>query len=547
MPITFPSCFSTPGVRGFGDLGLIDDGELAGMQVCEVVRSGFKEYCSAPCFGWLGTKNGKSGDNKNVRSGFLALYFFHPPNEPEKLGVAGVWAPDRDEILSNQGKWLHRCGVTRVPEGPGQWVDDFWTEWSFFAQFEPNVRVVADDTFMTSDPDDFCLRGVLHEENYKPVFTASNQAWTIKNVLGLLSDKNREKVRPIAPAPPSGLVSDVAAFDEIPRSIAWVGDRLIAGGLKAGEPCEIVSVERDGETVMGVLLGAPARDGSGRIRLVRRVADLDLADVDAAWQQEPSAAALMLEETSVDVTACSKLLLVPNGATHAFGLEYSAILNLRLVETADGLEAVHEKVTRRGACQQVAAWTKQRGGIDGARTILTVANEIRLQGIPEKQDNLARSLITLRATSLASAVAVAPALEWRGDRALTLEQPLTRADLERICTLNAALGWRVADPEPTRSGAQRKRKRNKGFILVEPAETNRAVYCMETKVLQLELALALFGENLEFVRGLDPGDGIHPLAMPQYDIVTRTHRAATSVPARTLARADTHFAIVCDQ
>ena len=45
MPITFPSCFSTPGVRGFGDLGLIDDGELAGMQVCEVVRSGFKEYC----------------------------------------------------------------------------------------------------------------------------------------------------------------------------------------------------------------------------------------------------------------------------------------------------------------------------------------------------------------------------------------------------------------------------------------------------------------------------------------------------------------------
>ena len=60
MPITFPSCFSTPGVRGFGDLGLIDDGELAGMQVCEVVRSGFKEYCSAPCFVWLGTKNGKS-------------------------------------------------------------------------------------------------------------------------------------------------------------------------------------------------------------------------------------------------------------------------------------------------------------------------------------------------------------------------------------------------------------------------------------------------------------------------------------------------------
>ena len=488
MPITMRSCFSTPGVRGFGNLGIVQDGELAGMQICAVVRSAFKEYRQAPCFGWLTMKNKKIGGDKDVKSGFFALFYFHPPNAPEQVGVAGVWAPDRDEIDTYQGTWLHRCGK-RVPEGPGQWLDCFWFEWSYFSLFETNVTVVHSPDLVTSDPDIFFLRGSLHEVNYKPVFAACPQEPTTEYLLGLLAPKHQAIVVPIAPEPPSGIISTVASFNEIPRSVAWVGNRLFLGGATPGEPFEIVIVEHEGEQVMGVALGAPV-GGIARLRVLERCTDLNSSDVDDAWRHEPAAVALRLQEIDADVTQRAVALVVPSGATHAFGLEYSTVFTLTLIETSDGFAAVHERSTALKACGQVAAWAKQRGGVDVASVLTTVANEVRLQGIPEKHDNLARAVITFRGSSLATAVAVAPELAWRGDRELTLEQPLAQVDLERIFARNfPSLGWRVPELEPARNGAQRKRKRNKGFVLVEQAETNRVLYCMETKVLQLELAL----------------------------------------------------------
>jgi len=91
---------------------------------------------------------------------------------------------------------------------------------------------------------------------------------------------------------------------------------------------------------------------------------------------------------------------------------------------------------------------------------------------------------------------------------------------------------------------QRTRTRNKGFVLVDSTGDNFAVYCMETKVLKLHLALALFGENLEFVRGVDPGEGDGDAT--QYDIVTRAHRNPLQLPALSLGRAEDHFALVED-
>eukprot|EP00966_Prymnesium_polylepis_P076758 1779468-Prymnesium_polylepis.1 len=105
-----------------------------------------------------------------------------------------------------------------------------------------------------------------------------------------------------------------------------------------------------------------------------------------------------------------------------------------------------------------------------------------------------------------------------------------KADLECIITLNSALGWTVPDPEPDKMGRERKRKRNKGFILVDPAGAHKAVYCMETK-------------NLKFVRGVDPGSKKNQ----EYDMVTRKHRAPTAEPPLTLGRALDHFAVIGEQ
>ena len=124
-----------------------------------------------------------------------------------------------------------------------------------------------------------------------------------------------------------------------------------------------------------------------------------------------------------------------------------------------------------------------------------------------------------------------------------MEQPLKVADLERILVLNTALGWTVPDPEPDKLGRERKRTRNKGFILIDKAGVHKATYCMETKVFKLHLALAYFGENLQFVRGSDPGSK----KKKQYDMVTRTHRVPTAEPPLTLGRALEHFAVVGEQ
>eukprot|EP00966_Prymnesium_polylepis_P033340 775610-Prymnesium_polylepis.1 len=73
------------------------------MERCAVVRTAQNKFVAAPVLGWLTTKNRKKAGDRPVKSGFLATGFFHPPNEPDKVGVEGLWVPDSDELEATSG------------------------------------------------------------------------------------------------------------------------------------------------------------------------------------------------------------------------------------------------------------------------------------------------------------------------------------------------------------------------------------------------------------------------------------------------------------
>eukprot|EP00966_Prymnesium_polylepis_P328067 7383876-Prymnesium_polylepis.1 len=113
---------------------------------------------------------------------------------------------------------------------------------------------------------------------------------------------------------------------------------------------------------------------------------------------------------------------------------------------------------------------------------------------------------------------------------------LTEAELTTLIT---HLGWSVPDPPPDKRGRERKRHRNKGFLLILPESRGRcrATYGLESKVFKLITPLSLFGEDLDFVKGVQPPeeDGM------VYDIVSFKLRKPTAEPPRTLARARAAF------
>jgi hypothetical protein len=132
-------------------------------------------------------------------------------------------------------------------------------------------------------------------------------------------------------------------------------------------------------------------------------------------------------------------------------------------------------------------------------------------------------------------------LEWSGDRALTLEYYFEDVeDVERLLVVSA---WRVAELPSDRRGRARKRKRNKGFLLImthndsDDKGSNRISYCLETKLLEIRLGVAYYGENLNFVKGYSPPEPDVGEAGHVFDIVTRAYRAPGVLPVSTLARA----------
>jgi hypothetical protein len=228
--------------------------------------------------------------------------------------------------------------------------------------------------------------------------------------------------------------------------------------------------------------------------------------------------------------------VVPPLVFHAARLDSSRVYPLTLVADAEGMvSALQAPLTRAAALSTVLA-AAPMGDTVAAKEALF--QELRAQTVPEKQGSLSEAVTELRGCELARALTLIPqlAVGWRGDRAGTLEHVLTQAELTALLLY---LGWSVPDPPPDKKGRERKRSRNKGFLVILPESRGqcRATYGLESKVFKLITPLSLFGENLDFVKGVQPPEQNGRV----YDIVTFTLRAPTAAPPRTLARAQAAF------
>ena len=568
MPSNVHSLFGTPGRRAYGDAGLITEGDLEGMQIAYLVRDSFGAEARAPIFGKGTTIVGQ----KKVSGLFLATAFFHPPGEPEKYGVLGKWCVDSEDCKTiSKVKSLLKTHKVKVPEHEGQYINNFWDDWMYGGNFEPSVvvtfrascgtlrmpiqsNVVHHILSAPDDPEVYILNGVLRACNWKPTFSELDGYVDIDRVMAMLT-VTYELPYAIYPAPPSGLVPVEPSFKAIPVDAFCLQGRTFNMGLAAGVPGNAIQyLTPDGKFEYGTVVARPQQDGGGaQMRVLQPVKQC--AEIDEQWYCHSRALVLRLDTMELPKSNLWRVTLVPPQALFAFRLERSDAYVLTHVEISPGeFISVSEPTTRQQVLQSVAAWAAAHGNEDEEILLEGVRNEVtpplppqappapcptqhnpswhptpshptppqvRLQSVPEKQDSLSNACIELRNFSLSQAVVITNDLKWRGDRSLTFDSYLTEVELRRLIP---QLGWEVPAPEPDRAGRIRTRRRNKGFLLImthkdqDESGTNRIEYCMETKRFRVFLALAHFGENLEFVRG-----AVLPEGVGKYDLVTRAH------------------------
>ena len=138
-------------------------------------------------------------------------------------------------------------------------------------------------------------------------------------------------------------------------------------------------------------------------------------------------------------------------------------------------------------------------------------------------------------------------LTWTGDRNLTFEHYFEDLDeILRVLQMPRS-GWAVIEKEPDAAGRTRRRlARWRGFMLIfthndtDGRGSNFVRYSLESRKLEIGLAVGFFGENLEYVKGTTPPPSENA-AHTQYDIVTRKWRAPNALPTLTAGRADAHY------
>ena len=543
------SLYASPGCRAFGHADVLDDryGEqFAGLHVATAARTGFVELLRMPCWGMATQKNRGTANNIEEHL-MLGLMIVHPPGEPDKAGLIGMFAHNGASIQHAYKKFHLKPRYEK--ERDSLWADDFWLDVVPLSLFDPGVTVFIGRSekglaSMDAEKNTFVINGVLTQNNKQyMVFAHLHEGAGMADLLDLLSELHREMPVDIGVLPASGSVAASPSFDTIPSDIFSVrGVEFRIGGAPGAITGAAEFITPEGETQLGVLLRRPSH-GTGvlLLRRLRTVIDFHahVAQLDEAWRLMSRALVLTPETILINQDSlAAPIQVVPPMAYHAARLDSSRAYPLILIADREGIvRAVDAPLSRAAALSAVCA-AAPVGDEPALKEMLH--NEIRMQTMPENQDSLSEAITELRGFPLSNALTIVPRLAggWRGDRAGTLEAELSEAELTLLLG-RLGFGWSVPDPPPNRRGMERKRFRNKGFLLILPASRVqcRVTYGLESKSFKLFTPLSLFGENLNFVKGVQPpeeGDMV-------YDIVTFALRLPIAQPPRSLARAREAF------
>ena len=538
------SLYASPGCRAFGFDSVLDDrfGRIyTGLHVAKAARTGFVELVRMPCWGMGTIKNREKGGGKDEEHLMLGLAIVYPPGEPDKPGVLGLFAHNGASVQKYHSDYRLRPKFSN--ERDSLWLDDFFMDLVPLCLFDPGVTVHIGRSeqglsAMSAQQNVFVLNGALiKNDKERMVFAVLATGVSIEVVLELLRAAHRELPPDLGVLPATGSVPAVPSFRPIASDIFSVGSKDYRVGGAPDQMTGGAMFQLGEETRLGVLQRRPWL-GTVELRVLRSVHDFSSElELDEAWLVLPRAQVLTTQVVWVEPEALRyPIKVVPPSAFHAARLDSSVAYPLALVADSDGMVRALEAPLSRAAALSTVLAAAPVG--DKAAAKETLFQEVRSQTVPENQESLSEAVTELRGCQLGHALTLVPRLAagWRGDRAGTLEYVLTEAELTTLLT---HLGWSVPDPPPDKLGRDRKRYRNKGFLLILPESRGRCrvTYGLESKSFKLITPLSLFGEDLDFVKGVQPPEAPDKV----YDIVSFKLRALTAEPPRSLARARAAF------
>ena len=383
------------------------------------------------------------------------------------------------------------------------------------------------------------------------------------DLLGLAPADIKEKIAPIDPRPPSGLVPTQLSFLTIPDSLMLnsAGKMIYVGGGPGGLNGLASYTEPGPEQrrCEGKLWGNTA---DGRMMFMRMYNAGELASmgaqVPAAWTLAENE--LVLGSTFARVAlenVGAPLLGVPEAARWQCEIEFGKssirVMRLKIDEATLELSAIEEPVTPQMITDNLSRiarfvdYDRRQAVGDKMR------NEARHQMVPENQKNMAFATATVDiAWSDFRMTDAGKKAEWEGDAAGTYTHYfIDEAELSSFWSPSAPKlnGWVIPEKPADKRGSKRRRTaRQQGYVLVMMHDdrnltgANKISYCIETKKATLVLSLALFGVNMKFKQGasLPP----RPDGVPnehQFDIVTRSFVDRTTTTVWSEARSVRSF------
>ena len=171
-----------------------------------------------PCWGMATQKN--CGTANNIEEHLmLGLMIVHPPGEPDKAGLIGMFAHNGASIQHAYKKFHLKPRYEK--ERDSLWADDFWLDVVPLSLFDPGVKVFIGRSekglaSMDAEKNVFVINGVLTQNNKQyMVFTHLHEGAGMADLLDLLSELHREMPVDIGVLPASGSVAASPSFDTI--------------------------------------------------------------------------------------------------------------------------------------------------------------------------------------------------------------------------------------------------------------------------------------------------------------------------------------------